>query len=168
MSVADSATPGGTRVDGRGLRSALFIAVMATALALGGALAHLYALPNKIGMTAEDYFVAQQAYRGWNATAALLAVELGAMVVAAVLARRRPAVLRPVVLAIAGLLAAQAVFWVWTFPANTATAQWTAVPADWQALRAQWEWSHAAGALFQLIAMGALSLAAIAVAPPRC
>jgi hypothetical protein len=39
------------------------------------------------------------------------------------------------------------VFFVWTYPANQATANWTAVPADWQALRSQWEFSHTAHAV---------------------
>jgi hypothetical protein len=47
---------------------AFFIALMATALALGAALAHALELPNKIVLSRDDYFVVQKAYRGWIAS----------------------------------------------------------------------------------------------------
>ena len=50
-----------------------------------------------------------------------------------------------------GLALAQAVFWVWTFPANVATENRTFVPANWEALRARLEYSHSAGAGFQVL-----------------
>jgi hypothetical protein len=38
-----------------------------------------------------------------------------------------------------------------TFPANRATDNWTALTDNWQSLRAQWEYSHAAGAVLYLL-----------------
>ena len=64
-------------------------------------------------------------------------------------------------MALGGLVGAQIVFWVWTFPANQATANWTQQPENWEALRAQWEYSHLAGAGFQALAMSALSVAVL-------
>ena len=55
------------------------------------------------------------------------------------------------VLALACVLAAQGVFWAFTYPANVATNNWTVVPDTWASLRQQWEYSHAAGAAFQLL-----------------
>ena len=52
-----------------------FVAMLASAMALGGALAHLFELPNKIGLPQEEYFIVQQAYRGWNRLAWLLLVQ---------------------------------------------------------------------------------------------
>ena len=40
-----------------------------------------------------------------------------------------------------------AIFFVWTFPANQATNNWTVVPKNWNKLRIQWEYSHAANAM---------------------
>jgi uncharacterized membrane protein YeaQ/YmgE (transglycosylase-associated protein family) len=60
------------------------------------------------------------------------------------------------VLALAGLIGAQVVFWIYTYPANVATSNWTFLPETWEALRARWEYSHAAGAICQLIAFAAL------------
>jgi hypothetical protein len=62
--------------------------------------------------------------------------------------------------ALACLAAAQVIFWTYTFPANVATQNWTSVPANWEDLRRQWEYSHAAGAIFQMLAMCALIVAA--------
>lgn len=140
----------------RGRDIAFFVALMATALALGGALAHALELPNKIGMSREDYFIAQQLYAGWNRLAFLLAIQAAGMLALIILCWREPAVLRPVVVALACLAAAQAVFWVWTFPANVATDQWRMQPENWAQLRDQWEYSHLAGAVFQVGAMTAL------------
>jgi hypothetical protein len=138
-----------------------FIALLSSAMALGGALAHLFELPNKIGLPQEEYFVVQQAYRGWNRLGWLLLVQLGSIVAVAVMSRGEPRVLRPVAAAALFLVAAQAVFWTFTFPANVATGNWTVAPEGWERLRARWEYSHAVGALFQLLATAALILAAL-------
>jgi len=143
------------------MRLAQFIALVLTALALVPVGAHLFALPNKIGMDEPDYFVAQRIYDGW----ALLGVVLiGAIITnaAAAIASRRQA--WP--FALAGLaallmLATLAIFFAFTFPANQATANWTTVPDGWQALRWQWEVSHAVNAAITFAAFCSLSLAVI-------
>lgn len=139
-----------------------FVALLATALALGGALAHAFELLNKIDLSREEYFIVQKVYRGWAQLAYVLAVQLAAMIALAVMSRSEPAVFWPVVLALACFAGAQVVFWTTTFPANVATANWTEIPENWQALRDQWEYSHAAGAVFQLLAMCFLFVAALA------
>lgn len=142
--------------------TALFVALMATALAMGAAMAHALELPNKIGMSREDYFVVQRIYSGWSRLGILIGVEFAAMLAVAVLYRRRPRVLWPTLAAIGFLMAAQGVFWTFTFPANQATVNWTVQPDDWQALRRQWEYSHLAGAGLQALAMASLIVAALA------
>ncbi len=54
------------------------------------------------------------------------------------------------------------VFFVWTFPANRATANWKVVPTDWELLRRQWELSHAANALATFAALGFAALSMLA------
>ena len=56
--------------------AAFFIALVATALALGGALAHLYELPNKIMLPQQQYFTVQRIYLGWWQLAYVLGVQL--------------------------------------------------------------------------------------------
>ncbi|MEZ5775720.1 MAG: DUF1772 domain-containing protein [Hyphomicrobiaceae bacterium] len=139
----------------------LFITILATVLALGGGLAHAYELVNKIDLPQDAYFTVQQIYSGWNRFAFVLSVEATGMLVTIFLFRTEPAVLWPAVAAFLLLVLAQAVFWMFTFPANVATQNWTVAPADWQSLRAQWEYSHLAGAAFQLLALAALVVAVL-------
>jgi hypothetical protein len=141
---------------------AFFIALLATALALGAALAHALELPNKIDLSREQYFVVQQAYRGWNRLAYLLLVELVSMIAVAVMSRDEPRVFWFVLAAIFCLACAQALFWLYTYPANTATQKWTHAPASWEALRDRWEYSHAGGAALQVLAMASLIVAVLA------
>jgi len=144
-----------------GYQSIFFIALLATAFAFGAALAHALELPNKISLSANDYFVAQKAYRGWDRLGYLLAVQLIALIGLAVLSRHTTSVFWLVVTALACLVAAQIVFWIYTYPANVATRNWTIVPDNWQTLRGRWEYSHAVGALFQLMALCSLLVAAL-------
>jgi hypothetical protein len=139
-----------------------FIALLTTALALGAALAHALELPNKINLAKDEYFVVQKVYWGWNQLAYLLVLELIAMLAVAVLSRHEPQVLWPTIIAIVCLIAAQAVFWIFTYPANVVTDNWTAIPNQWEDVRARWEYSHLAGAAFQVMAMSALIVAVLA------
>lgn len=144
------------------MRILYFTALMFAALALGPALAHLFALSNKIGMSEADYFVAQQIYRGW---AWLGLVVYGALLSALALSwalRRHGAARTWALVAFLCIVGTQGIFWTWTFPANRATQNWTTVPADWQRLRTEWEYSHAASAALNLLAVAALALSLLA------
>jgi hypothetical protein len=133
---------------------------MATAIALGPALAHLLELPNKINLSKDAYFTVQQIYAGWSLLGGVLAVQLVA-IGRVVLTARNDRRLRTLgLVALLCLVGAQSLFWIFTYPANAATANWTEQPDDWQTLRLQWEYSHAAGAILQLAAMACLGLGA--------
>lgn len=137
-----------------------FIALMLTALALVPAGAHLFALPNKIGLAQEPYFIVQGIYRGWSLFGFVLIPALLANAALAFLTRERA--VRGLVLNAALLLAANlAIFFTWTYPANQATANWTVAPGNWDALRLQWEYSHAANAVLTFCALVAVALAAL-------
>lgn len=145
MSNTAAPTPRRTRNQA----AAFFVALVASTVAFAAALAHVLEMPNKLALDRDAYFTVQGIYAGWNLLGIVLLVQLLALVTAAVLSRRDRPVLVAVVLAIIGLVGAQTVFWIWTFPANAATANWTEIPDVWEPLRDQWEYSHAAGALFQ-------------------
>jgi hypothetical protein len=53
---------------------AFFVALLASALLLGPALAHTFELPTKITLPREEYFVVQQIYRGWAGFSVVLIV----------------------------------------------------------------------------------------------
>lgn len=139
---------------------ALATALLSTAVALGAALAHLFELPNKISLARDDYFVVQGIYRGWSLLGIVLLIQLISIVAVIVLALDRDVRTFGCV-ALICLIAAQVLFWTFTYPANVATDNWTKIPANWQFLRANWEYSHAAGAICQLAGMTALIMAAL-------
>jgi hypothetical protein len=143
------------------MRVAQFFAIVLTGLALVPAGAHLFSLPNKIDMSREAYFIAQQVYAGWALFGVVLIGALAANLVLAILLRRQ---LGACLLAFLGFLAIAGtlvVFFMFTFPTNEATANWTTQPENWEALRRQWEYSHAVNALITFTGFCAVVLAAV-------
>ena len=64
-----------------------FLALVLTALALVPSGAHLFALPNKIDLAQDQYFVVQNIYRGWALFGIVLCGALIANLVLAILLR---------------------------------------------------------------------------------
>jgi hypothetical protein len=143
------------------LRVIQFLAVMLTAFALIPAGAHLFELPNKIDLPRDAYLTVQGIYAGWPWFGI---IDLAALVLNVWLAirlrRQRPAFHFAVVAALC-FVAFFAIFFMWTFPANQATANWTTIPEDWSGLRRVWEYSHAVNALVMLVALCSVTLAVI-------
>jgi hypothetical protein len=135
------------------MKALQFLAVVLTALALVPGGAHLLALPNKMALDETTYFTVQTIYRGWSLLGFVLVAALAADLSLAIGARRQPGPARLAFAAAACLAATLAVFFLWTYPANQATANWTGSSPDWPALRRQWEYSHAANAGLTFIAL---------------
>ena len=146
---------------------ALFFALMATALALGPALAHLLELPNKIAFPRDAYFTVQQIYAGWSLLGVVLLVQLVSILAVIAFAGSDLRLRRCAIVALLCLVGAQALFWIFTYPANAATANWKVQPDNWEALRLQWEYSHAGGAVLQVVAMASLVVGALGDNRPR-
>jgi hypothetical protein len=130
---------------------------MLTALALVPSGAHFFELPNKIDLSQEQYFLVQGVYRGWALFGFVLIGAIGANLAHAILALRGGRVFWFALAALFLMMASLAVFFIWTFPANQATANWTASPANWASLRTQWEYSHAANAIITFLALCAVT-----------
>ena len=143
------------------LNAARFSSLLFAALALAPALAHLLELPNKIGLSRDEYLTVQQIYRGWALLGLVVVGALLSTLALAIMVRKRPREFVPALIAFLCIAATQAVFWTFTFPANQQTGNWTASPENWMMLRAQWEYSHAAGAALNLIAFVALILSVL-------
>ena len=138
-----------------------FSSLACVALALVPAGAHLAELPHKFRLPAHDYLVVQQLYAGWSLFGAVVAGALLSTGVLTVLERREPRLLNAALLAFLCILGTQIVFWVFTQPVNRATRNWTVLPENWVQLRNHWEYSHAASAVLNLIALFALLYAAV-------
>ena len=144
------------------LKKMRFVALLFTALALAPALAHLFELPNKIGLSKDDYLTVQQIYRGWALLGFVVAGALLSNLILAIRIRKKRKSFVWTLTAFLCIVGTQVVFWTFTYPANVATDNWTMLPANWQHLRSQWEYSHAASAVLNVIAFMALALSVVA------
>jgi hypothetical protein len=143
------------------LRFVQFIAIVLAALALVPAGAHFFALPNKIGLPADGYFIVQGIYRGWALFGFVLIPALVANAAAAFLMRDQRWPCRLALVAALSFVVTLIIFFAWTYPANQATSNWTSIPANWEALRDQWEYSHAVNAVITFNALCAATLSAL-------
>jgi hypothetical protein len=138
-----------------------FAAVILTALCLVPGGAHFFELPHKIGLGAADYFTVQTIYQGWAYFGVAL---IGAIVVNLVLvlvSRRQRAAFWFALIGLFLVLATLAIFFVWTFPANQATRNWTVMVPNWQALRFHWEYAHATSAVLTFLAFCSIVLSVL-------
>jgi MFS family permease len=146
-------------------RTLSFLAIILTALALVPGGAHLAALPNKIDLPQDSYFIVQDIYRGWALFGIVLFGAVFANLAAAIMLRRER---RPFWLSLGACLcivATLVIFFIWTYPANQATDNWTFVPTGWEALRQQWECSHAINAFITFVALCLATGSGLAAAP---
>lgn len=138
------------------LRWTLFASVLFVSLSLVPGGAHLLALPNKIGMNAGDYLIAQQLYRGWSYLGIVIVGALASTSILLYEVRHSRRLLTPAAAALACLLATQLIFWTLNFPANQQTHNWVSLPANWESLRLRWELGHAASAILTFASLVAL------------
>jgi hypothetical protein len=123
--------------------------------------AHLAALPNKMAMAQAAYFVAQQIYAGWALFGIVLFGALVANLAHAIVLRRLGRSFGYALASFLLIAANLAIFFVWTFPTNQATNNWTVVPNNWDDLRSQWEYSHAANAVVTFAALVCVVIAVL-------
>ena len=144
------------------IRIVAFLSLVCTALALVPYGAHLFSLPNKIGMSEQHYFIAQRAYDNWALISLILIPAMLFNIVLAVLLRSEPTAFY---LALAGCLAMIAtlpIFFAFTYPGNAATQNWTVVADNWQDLRTRWEYSHAVNAILTFASFCLMTAAVLA------
>jgi hypothetical protein len=130
-----------------------FVAAVLTALCLVPGGAHVLEIARKIRLERADYLVVQQIYRGWSLLGIVLIAAIVVNGLAAVSARGNRTAMLCSAAACALICLTLVIFFVWTYPVNQATQNWTVAPDTWQALRAQWEYSHAINAGITFMAL---------------
>ena len=138
-----------------------FICLLSTAFALVPAAAHVMELPNKINLPKAEYLIAQQLYRGWQFVGLVVVAALLSTLALTISLSDQP---KPFVAALVACLCiagTQAVFWIFTFPVNRVTANWSTLPTNWIQLRKRWEYSHVVSAVLNLVAFVAVVLAVL-------
>jgi hypothetical protein len=138
------------------LSTARFLSLFFTALAMAAGFAHLLELPNKINLPRDEYRVVQKLYRGWALLGIAVVGALLSTLVVTMLVHTQPRAFLLTLIALFCIVGTQVAFWAVTFPVNRDTRNWTVLPDTWQALRVRWEYSHAAAAVLNLIALIAL------------
>jgi hypothetical protein len=151
------------------LRSWRWLTLMFVALSLAPALGHLLEMPAKMRYEGPLWLTISQTLYGAFGTVGG-AFEAGAVittVVLVLLVRRRHPAFGWTLLAALCVLLAHAAFWIWLAPVNAAVAASTlaTLPDNWMALRTQWEYTHAARAVLQAVAFGALAISIVAETP---
>jgi hypothetical protein len=134
--------------------------LLCTSLALVPSAAHLFELPGKMSLRPGDYFMVQSIYAGWAWFGVPIFFAVVANLLLAVRLRHRDGVAARAAAAASALIAISVVvFFVWVFPANQATLNWTVASRGWERLRPAWEYGHAFNGAILLAAL-ALSIAA--------
>ena len=143
--------------------SALFL----TMLTAAPGLAHLFELPNKIGLPRDAYFTVQGIYAGWALFGVVIMAAIAANLFLAWRLQRYNRGSSKFAVCSAALIAVSlGIFFTWTLPANQATLNWTTIPEDWERLRTAWEYSHAVKALINTAAFLATAVAITSETPP--
>lgn len=147
------------------LKTARFVALLATALSAGVALAHLLELPNKIALSQQDYlFVQQHLYTGFGRVVGLIElVAFLATIVIVVLLRKRRVSFLLTLFALICLAVAQVVWQLHNGSVNQAVDTWTptTMPSDWMTYRDRWEYAHATRAVLYLVGFSAIALSVL-------
>jgi len=124
--------------------------------------AHLFELPAKMKLGQSEYFAVQSIYAGW----ALFSVAIFAAIAAngwlswSLRGIDMPAARAALASALLICLTL-VIFFIWVFPGNRATDNWTSVPANWEILRRNWEYGHAVNAVITFAALLATARAII-------
>lgn len=146
------------------------VTVMLIGLSMGPALCHLLEMPAKMTYDGSLWLtLLHTLYPPAFGTVGAF-FEVGAVVTAVALAflvrQRRPAFGWTLLGALC-LVTAHATFWIWIAPVNATMAPLTpeTLPADWMRLRDHWEYTHAARAVLQTIALGALVFSILVETP---
>ena len=143
------------------LKSFRLFTIVMVALCLVPAGAHFFELTNKMSLSPVAYMTVQKIYSGWSffgvpIIAALLLTSIHAFM----MRNDRAAFLMSVAAALC-LAATQVVFWMFTYPINVSTDNWTVAPETFEAARRQWEYSHAVNAVLTFVAFVAIILSVL-------
>jgi hypothetical protein len=147
------------------IRIPQFLAIILTVLALVPGGAHLLEYCNKAKLEELDYMTVQQIYSGWAFAGIVIIAAIAANIWLAIRSRSQRLPFAFACAAAALIAATLITFFVWIYPANQATEQWTVMPDNLAPLRAQWERTHAINAVLTFLAVIAAVVASLSWRP---
>jgi len=119
--------------------------------------AHFFELAHKMSMSQLEYMTVQKIYAGWSFFGITFVAALLITLIHTFRVRGDRAAFFLSLVAFLCLAATQGIFWVFTYPMNVASNNWTVTPADFEAARRQWEYSHAISAVLTFAALVAVT-----------
>jgi hypothetical protein len=144
------------------LESVRLLAVVSVALCLLPAGAHFFELTNKMSLSPVEYMTVQKIYAGWSFFGIAIVAALLLTLMHTFMVRGDRTAFLLSLTALLCLAATQAIFWMFTYPMNEATNNWTVTPQDFEAARRQWEYSHAFNAVLTFVAFMAIIISVLA------
>lgn len=152
------------------LRTWRFLTIILVSLSMAMAFCHLLQLPPRMSYDGAQWVATQSLYQLFGTVGAV--IEVSALLMAGVLSlavyRRRPA-FQCTMFGTVCLLVAHAAWWMFVAPVNAEISTWTpdTIPADWTWWRSQWEYTHAARAILEILGLSALVLSVLVETPAR-
>jgi hypothetical protein len=152
------------------LRTWRFLTIILVSLSMAMAFCHLLQLPPRMNYDGAQWVTTQSLYQLFGTVGAL--IEVGALLLATVLLlavwHHRPA-FQWTLFGTICLLVAHGAWWMFIAPVNAEIATWTpdVMPADWTWWRSQWEYTHAARAILEILGLSALVLSVLVETPRK-
>jgi hypothetical protein len=144
------------------LDSVRLLVIVSVALCLVPAGAHFFELANKMSLSPDEYMTVQKIYAGWSFFGIAIVTALVLTSTHTFIVRdNRPAFLLSLA-AVLCLAVTQVIFWMFTYPINAASNNWTTMPANFEVARRQWEYSHAVNAVLTFVALVTITLSVFA------
>ena len=134
------------------LKSVRLLMIVMVALCLVPAGAHFFELANKICLSPAAYMTVQKIYAGWSFFGIPIITALLLTLIHTFMVRNDRVAFILSLSAALCLVATQVIFWMFTYPINRATDNWTVLPEAFEAARRQWEYSHAVNAVLTFAA----------------
>ena len=120
-----------------------------------------FELTNKMSLSPVAYMTVQKIYAGWAFFGIPIITALLLTSIHTFTMRNDRAAFLMSVTAVLCLAATQVIFWIFTYPINVATNNWTIAPEAFEAARRQWEYSHAVNAVLTFVAFVAIVLSVL-------
>src|SRR5690554_1660386 len=135
-----------------------FFSLVFTSMALIPIGAHLLELPLKFMLDINEYMLVQQLFKGVGMGILFGICALLTTLALTVMERKDTKAFVLSGMAFVALCAVQLNFWIFQFPLNRTTQNWSHLPIfGWQMMRNQWEMSNAFSAMLTMIAFLLLS-----------
>lgn len=151
------------------MRTWRFITILIASLSMAMAFCHLLEMPTRMSFDGRLWLTTQALYRLFGPPLGAI-IEGGAVMTTIILSflvrQRRPAFWWTLIGTVS-IVVAHVIWWMFINPVNAEVSTWApdAIPADWMRYRSQWEYTHAARAVLQIIGLSALVISVLVETP---